>query len=390
MAFMIPPPSSLLLPLHIPQKLLLGPGPSNCSENILKASSFQMLGHLDEDFLNIMEEVKNGIKYAFQTNNPMTFAVSGTGHCAMEAALCNILEQRDVLLVASSSIWGDRAVEIGRRIGADCYQLSIESGDILSVNELEKALNNFLPKAAFFCHGDSSTGVLQPLDGFAGVLKKNNCLMIVDCVASLGAAPVFMDQLGIDVLYSGSQKILNAPPGLSPISFSNNAVETIKKRKTKVTSFYMDALLLGNYWKCDTEPTVYHHTAPISLMYALREALSILAAEKLENCCRRHQICAELLYKKLEQMNLTLYVPNKSHRLPSVTTVKIPPHVDGQSVIIYLKKRCNIDIAGGLGSTKGKVWRIGLMGQNCSAKNVELLSESLQKAIKSSELKSSL
>ncbi|KFM79323.1 Serine--pyruvate aminotransferase, partial [Stegodyphus mimosarum] len=305
------PPKSLLKNMHIPETLLLGPGPSNCPSSVLKASAQQMLGHLDEDFLKIMEDVKMGIKYAFQTTNELTFAVSGTGHCAMETAICNVLESDDIFLIASDGIWGNRASEIGQRIGAECYQMSIRAGDIFHLNQLEKVLAEKNPKVAFFCHGDSSSGVLQPLNGLRELMEKYACLLIVDCVASLGAAPLFMDKSGIDVLYSGSQKILNAPPGLSPISFSPKAVEKIKMRKTKVPSFYMDALLLGNYWRCDPGPITYHHTAPISLMYALREALSLLAAETLEKCWERHKLHADMLYEKLEDMGLKLFVSEK-------------------------------------------------------------------------------
>ncbi|GFS75751.1 serine--pyruvate aminotransferase [Nephila pilipes] len=386
----IKPPSALKKPLFIPNNLLMGPGPSNCASNILNASSLQMLGHFDEDFLKIMDDVKFGIQYVFQTTNKMTFAVSGTGHCAMETAICNVVEPGDKFLVASSGVWGKRAFEIGLRIGAKCHQMNISVVDVLHLDSLKKAVSFHQPAVIFICHGDSSTGILQPLENMSNYLKGLECIIIVDCVASLGASPLFMDQWGIDILYSGSQKILNAPPGLSPISFSHKAVKKIKTRKIPVSSFYMDALLIGNYWGCDIRPRTYHHTAPISLVYALREALATLAEETLEKSWGKHQNCVEKLWKGLEDMNLVLFISEKIHRLPSVTTVKVPPNCRGETVIHDMKKRFSIEIAGGLGPTAGKVWRIGLMGFNCDEKNVSKVIFALRECLKENNVKSSL
>ncbi|XP_055926580.1 alanine--glyoxylate aminotransferase-like isoform X2 [Argiope bruennichi] len=386
----VKPPTSLQRSLFVPNKLLVGPGPSNCPPKVLNAASRQMLGHLDEDFLKIMDDVKIGIQYAFQTKNRMTFAVSGTGHCAMETAICNILEPGEKFLVTSPGIWGNRALEIGSRIGAKCYQMNISSEDVVQLSDLKKAIETFKPHVVFICHGDSSTGTLQPLPDITSFLKGLNCIIIVDSVASLGAAPLFMDKWDIDILYSGSQKILNAPPGLSPISFSPKAVKKLKSRKIPVTSFYMDALLIGNYWGCDDEPRKYHHTAPINLVYALREALAILAAETLEKCWERHKTCAKKLWKNLEDMDLVLYVPKEVHRLPSVTTVNIPINCNGTALPLCLRKRFAIDIAGGLGQTAGKVWRIGLMGCNCSAENVSKVTDALRECLDGNFVKSSL
>ncbi|CAL1287309.1 unnamed protein product [Larinioides sclopetarius] len=386
----VKPPPSLKPPLSVPNKLLMGPGPSNCPPKVLNAASMQMLGHLDEDFLQIMDDVKAGIQYAFQTTNRMTFAVSGTGHCAMETAICNILEPGDKFLITSSGIWGNRALEIGSRVGANCYQMDIPSDEVVQLNDLKKVVTTFKPNVVFICHGDSSTGTLQPLPDITRFLKGLDCIIIVDSVASLGAAPLFMDKWGIDILYSGSQKILNAPPGLSPISFSPSVVKKLKSRKVPVSSFYMDALLIGNYWGCGDEPRKYHHTAPINLVYALREALAILADETLEKCWERHKSCAEKLWKNLEDLGLVLYIPKKVHRLPSVTTVNIPAKCNGIEVPKCIRKRFAIDIAGGLGQTAGKVWRIGLMGCNCSEKNVSKVVDALQECLKGNLVKSSL
>ncbi|GBL96528.1 Serine--pyruvate aminotransferase [Araneus ventricosus] len=386
----VKPPPSLNKPLSVPNKLLMGPGPSNCPPKVLNAASMQMLGHLDEDFLKIMDDVKTGIQYAFQTTNRMTFAVSGTGHCAMETAICNILEPGDKFLITSSGIWGSRALEIGSRVGANCFQMDSSSEEVVQLNDLKKVVTTFKPNVVFICHGDSSTGTLQPLPDITSFLKGLDCIIIVDSVASLGAAPLFMDKWDIDILYSGSQKILNAPPGLSPISFSPKVVEKLKSRKVPVPSFYMDALLIGNYWGCDDEPRKYHHTAPINLVYALREALAILAVETLEKCWERHKSCAEKLWKNLEDMGLVLYIPKKVHRLPSVTTVNIPTNCNGIAVPQCIRKRFAIDIAGGLGQTASKVWRIGLMGCNCNEENVSKVVDALQECLKGNFVKSSL
>ncbi|GFY37348.1 serine--pyruvate aminotransferase, partial [Trichonephila inaurata madagascariensis] len=246
------------------------------------------------------------------------------------------------------------------------------------------------PQVIFICHGDSSTGILQPLESMASYLKGLKCIVIVDCVASLGAAPLLMDHWGIDILYSGSQKVLSAPPGLSPISLSLKAVKKIKARKAPVSSFYMDVLLIGNYWGCDDGPRTYHHTAPISLMYAMREALASLAEETLEKSWDKHKKWAEKLWKGLEHMNLALFIPEKVHRLPSVTTVKVPVNCRGELVIQDMKKRFSIEIAGGLGPTSGKVWRIGLMGFNCNERNVSKVLLALRECLEKSYVKSSL
>ncbi|XP_071036264.1 alanine--glyoxylate aminotransferase isoform X2 [Parasteatoda tepidariorum] len=338
----------------------------------------------------IMHEVKIGIKYAFQTENEMTFAVSGTGHCAMETAICNVLEPDDKFLVASPGIWGDRALNIGQRLGAKCLQLKTLEDEVLQIKDLKKTMIEFQPNVVFLCHGDSSTGVLQPLPDIIDFLNSFNCIIIVDSVASLGAVPLFMDKWGIDVLYSGSQKILSAPPGISPICFNTKAVKKMKSRKTPISSFYMDALLLGNYWNCDGDPVKYHHTACMSVIYGLRESLSILAKETLVNCWERHKLCAQYLYNTLEEMGLVLFIRDEVYRLPSVTTVKIPAGIDGQHIVREMEEKYGICIAGGLGTTAGKVWRIGLMGYNCNEENIKKTCEALKKCIESSKLTSSL
>ncbi|XP_067128493.1 LOW QUALITY PROTEIN: alanine--glyoxylate aminotransferase [Centruroides vittatus] len=383
----IEPPLELLKPFSVPKRLLLGPGPSNCPPQVLEAAAQPLLGHLHPEFLQIMEETKEGIKYAFQTRNTLTFAVSGTGHCAMEAALCNLLEPDEAGLFVVNGHWGKRAADVASRHGARIVNINIPFGSVCDLEILEKTIIQYNPSVLFICHGESSTGVLHPLEGIGKMCHKYNCLLIVDAVASLGAVPIYTDKWEIDVIYSGSQKVLGAPPGSSPMSFSPRAVEKIKNRNLPVQSYYMDALLLGNYWNCDIDPPGYHHTGPISNIYALREALSLLAKEKLEACWKRHKQCAELLYRGLEKMGLELFVEERDYRLPTVTTIRVPEGINWKEISMLIMKKYGIEISGGLGPTAGLVWRIGLMGYNCKVENVNFVLNALKAALNQNENK---
>ncbi|KAE8604531.1 hypothetical protein XENTR_v10014735 [Xenopus tropicalis] len=219
----IPPPSALLQPLNVPQRLMLGPGPSNVPPRIQAAGALQLIGHMHPEMFQIMDDIKQGIRYAFQTQNNLTLAVSGSGHCAMETAIFNVVEKGDVVLIAVKGIWGERAGDIAERIGADVRYVSKPVGEGFTLKEVEKALVEHKPSLFFITHGESSSGVVQPLDGLGDLCHRYNCLLLVDSVASLGGAPIYMDKQGIDILYSGSQKVLNAPPGTAPISFSETA-----------------------------------------------------------------------------------------------------------------------------------------------------------------------
>lgn len=377
----VEPPLELLKTFSVPSKLLLGPGPSNCPPQVLGVTAQPLLGHLHPEFLQIMEETKAGIKYAFQTTNTLTFAISGTGHCAMEAALCNILEPGEVGLFIVNGHWGERAADIASRHGAKVEKINIPLGEVCSLDELEKNIVKYEPALLFVCHGESSTGTLHPLEGIGELCHRYGCISVVDAVASLGGVPIFTDLWKIDVIYSGSQKVLGAPPGTSPMSYSPRAVQKIKSRKTLVHSYYMDALLLGNYWNCDDNTPGYHHTAPISSIYALREALSLLVKEKLESYWKRHIQCAEMLHEGLEDLGLELFVKEKVCRLPTVTTIKVPKDINWKDVCVHVMKKYGIEIAGGLGPTAGKVWRIGLMGYNCKAENIQFVLEALKKSL---------
>jgi len=381
---MIPPPESLKDPIHVPQmRLLMGPGPSNVSTRVLQAQALPTLGHLHPEFCKVMDEVKAGIQYAFQTKNPLTLALSATGHAGMEAVMANLLEAGDTILIAENGIWGQRAEDMAKRKGAIVQKIVNPPGTPFSLKQIEEGLKASKPVLFFITHGESSTGVVQTLEGIGDLCANNGVLFAVDTVASLGGVPVETDKLGIDVIYTGSQKVLSCPPGTAPISFSEKAVAKIKSRKSPPHSFYLDMNWLGKYWNCyPGEGRVYHHTGPVNSMYALREALAILSEEGLIACYKRHQACTERLHDGLKAMGLELFVENPEARLPTVTTIKVPEGIDWKEATVFCMKNHNIEIAGGLGPTAGKVWRIGVMGTNATKENVERVLKALQDAIK--------
>lgn len=377
------PPDRLMKPLNFPMKTLMGPGPSNCPPRVLNASALPLLGHLHPEFTQIMDDIKEGIKYAFQTNNNWTVCVSGTGHAAMEASVCNLVESGDKVLVCVNGLWGERFAEMASRHDADVATITIPMGTVFTLEDIEKGLLEHQPMLMFITHGESSGTTVQNLEGVGELCHKYNCILIVDSVAAMGGVPLFMDKWEIDVLYSGAQKVLSAPPGLSPISFSERAREKIDNRKTKIRSYYFDMHHLANYWGCDNEPRRYHHTGPISSAYALREGLARLAEEGLENSWANHAKCVEMLHKGIEDLGLSLFVKDKTVRLPCVTGVVVPDGVNWKDITDYAMKHYRVEISGGLGSQAGKIWRIGLMGHNCTEHNVKLVLRALGEALNS-------
>lgn len=378
------PPPSLAIPINVPQKTLSGPGPSNVSQRVLQAQCLPTLGHLHPEFTKIMDDIKCGVQYAFQTKNPMTLALSATGHAAMECVMVNMLEDGTVILVANNGIWGQRSQDMARRQGADVKEVTTPVGSNFKLSELEEAVKKFKPSLLFVTHGESSTGVVQPLEGIGAMCHAHNCLLAVDTVASLGGVPVKADQLEIDVIYTGSQKVLGVPPGTAPISFSPRACEHFQARKTPPRSFYLDLGWLGEYWNCwPGKGRVYHHTGPVNTMYGLREGLAILSEEGLENCWRRHRLCADLLQEGVQKLGLEMFVSDPSARLPTVNTIKVPEGLDWKAVTEYCMKNDLIEISGGLGPTAGKVWRIGVMGNNASIATVNRVLDSFGRALNS-------
>ena len=368
----------LLAPqLDIPPRLLLGPGPCNVYPRVLSALSLPTIGHLDPCFLSLMEEVQTLLRYAWQTDNQLTIPVSGTGSAAMEATLANTVEPGDVVLVGIMGYFGDRLVNMAGRYGANVQKLMKPWGEVFSLDELREGLETHRPAILALVHAETSTGARQPLEGIGELCREYNCLLLVDTVTSLGGVPLFLDKWGIDLAYSCSQKGLGCPPGIAPFTMSPRAVEKMQKRSTPVANWYLDMSMLTKYW--GNERT-YHHTAPINMNYALREALRIVAEEGLEARWKRHQANAELLWEGLADLGLVCHVEEEL-RLPTLTTVRIPEGVDGKAVSSKLMSDYNIEVAGGLGELGGKVWRIGLMGYNSRPENVLILLEALKRVL---------
>jgi alanine-glyoxylate transaminase/serine-glyoxylate transaminase/serine-pyruvate transaminase len=363
--------------LDMPPRLLLGPGPANVHPRVLAAMSTPPVGHLDPSFLALMNEVKDLLRYAWQTDNELTIAVSGTGSAAMEATLANVVEPGDVVLVGVKGYFGHRLVDMAGRYGAEVHKLTKPWGEVFSLEEIKAGLEKHRPTVLTLVHAETSTGVRQPLEGIAELCRQYDCLLLVDTVTSLGGVPLFIDAWGIDLAYSCSQKGLGCPPGASPFTMSPRAVEKLHNRRTPVANWYLDMGLLTKYWG---EERVYHHTAPINMNYGLREALRLVAEEGLEQRWQRHQANAELLWQGLEELKLVCHV-DKEFRLPTLTTVRIPEGVDGKAVARKLLNEYNLEIAGGLGELAGKVWRIGLMGYNSRPENVLLVLEALAQVL---------
>ena len=363
--------------LNLPKRVLLGPGPSNAHPQVLQALSIEPLGHLDPNYLALMDEVQELLRYTWQTSNPYTISISGTGSAAMEATLANVVEPEDVVLVGVMGYFGNRLVDMAGRYGADVRTMMKPWGEVFTLEELRTNLEKHRPAILALVHAETSTGACQPLEGVGELCREFDCLLLVDSVTSLGGVPLFIDDWGIDLSYSCSQKGLSCPPGLSPFTMSPRAVEKLERRKKKVANWYLDISLLSKYWG---QERIYHHTAPVNMNYALREALRLLAQEGLAQRWQRHRNNAQLLWDGLADLGLKCHV-DEEFRLPTLTTVRIPQGVDGKAVSKQLLQDYNIEIGGGLGELAGQVWRIGLMGYNSKPENVELVLKTLQKVL---------
>lgn len=364
--------------IDMPPRLLLGAGPANAHPRVLQAMTAPLVGHLDPTFIKVMDEISEGLRYAWQTNNDLTIAISGTGSSAMESGLANLIEPGDVVLIGVAGYFSRRMVDMAGRYGADVRCIEKPWGQSFSLDDLRAGLETHKPALLALVHAETSTGARQPLDGVAELCREHGSLLLVDTVTSLGGVPLFVDDWGIDVAYSGAQKCLSCPPGASPITFGPRAMEKIHGRKTPVSNWYMNADLLSKYWS--GSPRAYHHTAPMNLYYALREGLRLVAEEGLAARWARHQATAELFWAGLEEMGLECHV-DRAIRLPSLTTVRVPEGVDAAAVTRRLLTEYNIEIAGGLGELAGKVWRVGLMGFNSRRENVTTLLGALGKVL---------
>lgn len=360
--------------LDVPPRLLLGPGPSNAHPRVLQALGMRQVGHLDPAFIELMNEVQELLRYAWQTDNKLTVPVSGTGSAAMEASIANTVEPGDVALIGVNGYFGHRLADMAERYGADVRCIEKPWGEVFDLDALRTAVEAYRPAVLGLVHAETSTGARQPLEGVGDLCREHDCLLLVDTVTSLGGVPLFLDEWQVDVAYSGSQKCLSCPPGLAPLTLGPRAVEKLQKRKGKVPNWYLDMTMVSKYWGSER---TYHHTAPINMNYALREALRLVAEEGLGARWTRHQANAELFWEGLAEMGLACHVP-REYRLSSLTTVRIPDGVDGKAVAGQLLRDYNIEIAAGLGELGGKVWRVGLMGFNSRTENVTLLLAALK------------
>ncbi|MBD2259887.1 alanine--glyoxylate aminotransferase family protein [Pseudanabaena sp. FACHB-2040] len=366
-----------LAPLTVPERLLLGPGPSNADPTVLAAMNRQPIGHLDPAYLKLMDEVQELLRYAWQTDNQMTYPVPGTGSAAMEATLANVVEPGDRVLVGVKGYFGHRLVDMAGRYGAAVSTITRPWGEAFTLVELRAAMEQHRPQVLALVHAETSTGVRQPLEGIGDLCREFDCLLIVDTVTSLGGVPIYLDDWKVDLAYSCSQKGLSCPPGMSPFTMNERAIAKLDRRQTPVANWYLDASLLKKYWGSDR---VYHHTAPVNMTYAIREALRLVAEEGLAARWQRHQQTAEKLWDGLQDLGLNCHV-DRDLRLPTLTTVRVPDGIDAKAVSRTLLNDYNIEVGGGLGDLAGKVWRVGLMGYNSNPENVDTLLETMGKVL---------
>jgi alanine-glyoxylate transaminase/serine-glyoxylate transaminase/serine-pyruvate transaminase len=361
-------------------RLLLGPGPSMVHPRVLRAMATPLVGHLDPDFLRILADIRAMLRRVFGTENELTLAVSGTGTSAMEAALSNLLEPGDRMLACIQGYFGGRLADIGQRYGAEVERLERPWGSVLAVESLDEALRRRATKVVTLVHAETSTGAQQPdIADICAVAHRQGAIVVLDCVTSLGGLPVEVDRWGVDLAYGASQKALSAPPGLAPITVGPRARDVIARRRTPPRVFYFDLALLDRYWG---DQPVYHHTAPISTAYALREALRLALEEGLEARYTRHRDNAGRLAQGLEALDLPLLV-DPPHRLPTLLTPRLPGTWDEAAIRRHLLDAYGIEIAGGFGPLAGKVWRIGLMGHSSRPENVLTFLAALEETLSS-------
>ena len=354
---------------HPPRRTLMGPGPSDVSERVLGAVARPTIGHLDPAFVGFMDDLKDLLRFAFRTNNELTFPVSGPGTAGMETCIMNLVEPGDEVVVAVNGVFGGRLAEMVERVGGHAVRVVIPWGRPVDPQKIEEAFARH-PKAALaaFVHGETSTGARSDVKHLVDIARRHGALALVDCVTTLGGSPVEVDAWGIDAAYSGSQKCLSAPPGLSPVTFGPNAIRKIEARQSPVPSWFLDLRLVMAYWGGGAKRT-YHHTAPVNALYGLHEALVILKEEGLEAAWDRHERHHQALAAGVDALGLSLFV-EPSARLPQLNAVTVPFGIDEALVRRRLLEEHGIEIGAGLGELAGRIWRIGLMGHAARLENV--------------------
>jgi alanine-glyoxylate transaminase/serine-glyoxylate transaminase/serine-pyruvate transaminase len=364
--------------VKIPSRILMGPGPSNVHYRVYQAMLNPVIGYLDPQLLATMDDISEMLRGLFQTKHHLTLAISATGSSGMEASFANFIEPGDIALIGVSGFFSERMTEVASRCGAKIIRVDQNWGKMIEPERMIKALKDH-PEAKIcaMVHAETSTGVRQPLEEIGAYCKKTDTLFLVDAVTSLGAGEVKVDEWGIDVCYSCTQKGISVPPGLSPITASPKAMDILRSRKTKVQSFYLDFLLLEKYWG---EERVYHHTAPASMFYALREGLRIIFEEGLEARFKRHETLGDRLKMELEGFGFKPFA-QEGYRLSMLTSVTLPDWIDDVKVRGRLLNEYNIEVGGGLGQLKGKIWRVGLMGETCKLQNIYSLMGALREIL---------
>ncbi len=360
----------------LPDRLLLGPGPANVSPEVLRELARPMIGHLDPAFLAVLDEVQDALRQVFRTDNPVTLPISGTGSAGMEACLVNLLEPGDTALVAVQGVFGERMASIVGRCGAEAVRVEAEMGEIIEAERLVREIESTRPQLVALVHAETSTGVAQPIAEAAQAAREHGALVVLDCVTSLSGMDVRVDDWAIDAAYSGTQKCLSCPPGLSPVTFGPRALERVSRRRNPVQSWYLDLTLIGRYFDRDR---VYHHTAPISMILGLHAALRRVLEEGLEARFARHRAAHETLVSGLAGLGFEMLVAPE-HRLPMLNAVR-PPVDDEAALRARLLAAHGIEVGGGLGKLAGQIWRIGLMGENACDAVVERLLGALREEL---------
>lgn len=356
------------------QRRLMGPGPSDVHPRVLAAMARPTIGHLDPQFLAVLNDVRELLQQLFRTTNELTLAVSGTGSAGMEACVVNLVEPGDRVLIGINGVFGARMTDVAQRAGAEVVNLTVPWGQVLAPALIEQALSEQGPfKLVGLVHAETSTGAAQPIAPLGEMAHRHGALLLVDCVTSLGGMPVDVDAWGIDACYSGTQKCLSCPPGLSPVTFSPRAVEVIMGRRTKVASWYLDMTMVRQYWGSER---LYHHTAPINAVYGLHEALRLVFEEGLEPRWQRHLAVHRQLQQGLADLGIG-YLADPDHQLPMLNAVASPEGIDESTIRRRLLDDYDIEIGGGLGDYKGRAWRIGLMGESARVGHVEAVCAAL-------------
>ncbi len=374
--------ATLVPELNPPSRLLLGPGPSMVHPRVLRAMSVPLLGHLDPAFLGIMNDVQQQLREVFRTKNPFTIAISGTGSAGMEAALVNLVEPGDTAVVCVNGVFSTRMADIVERCGGKLVKLETPWGQVTDLARIEEALKKNAPvKVVAVVHAETSTGAQQPIEGLGKLCHQHGALLVVDTVTSLGGVPVEVDGWEADAVYSGTQKCLSCPPGLAPLTLSPRALEAVKGRKSKCRSWYLDAGMIADYWA--EGKRAYHHTAPISMVYALRESLRVVLEEGLEARFERHRRHAAALMAGVATLGCAPQA-QAGHRLPSLNCIQVPAGVEEAPIRKAVLLENGIEIGGGLGPLAGKVWRIGLMGESSRQENVLAVLAALEQQLRKS------